>query len=382
MKELKILALVFLVSAFSFPQSTSLSITNTIHFTADISGIMGVGIGGAFDPQSDSLLVMGFDWDDTTTVVNGSRNMVNTDPFNPGIYTTTLTIQSISDTLSWKFKASPDSRFRNDGLERGPDRLYYFGPDGSSITLPTVVPRIDPKFGQLLADLDLTIYVDMTGAINRYNGLFIPLNEIHFVGIKGTEDYLGSLEGGCWCVNDTLTGDMKVLRNFSNNLWIFNTTVPAGSEIGLVEYRLSAMYSGADTINGGVNPLDNADPFGANRYLIIYDTPSIEIFTQFTQYDAVEKLEELVPTFFQLEQNYPNPFNPSTKIRYSIPENSFVTLKVFNLLGEKIETLVNGEQSAGVYEATFDASKLSSGIYFYSLQTKNFTITKKMILVR
>ena len=83
-----------------------------------------------------------------------------------------------------------------------------------------------------------------------------------------------------------------------------------------------------------------------------------------------------------LEQNYPNPFNPSTKIRYSIPEHSSVTLKVFNLLGEEIETLVNGEQSAGVYEATFDASNLSSGIYFYTLQTENFSSSKKMILIK
>ena len=85
---------------------------------------------------------------------------------------------------------------------------------------------------------------------------------------------------------------------------------------------------------------------------------------------------------FNLEQNYPNPFNPSTKIRYSIPEYSFVTLKVFNLLGEEIETLVNAEQSVGIYEATFDASNLSSGIYFYTLKTDNASFTKKMILVR
>ncbi|MBK7499803.1 MAG: T9SS type A sorting domain-containing protein [Ignavibacteriales bacterium] len=83
-----------------------------------------------------------------------------------------------------------------------------------------------------------------------------------------------------------------------------------------------------------------------------------------------------------LEQNYPNPFNPTTKIRYSIPEYSSVTLKVFNLLGEEIETLVNSEQSAGVYEATFDASNLSSGIYFYTLKTDNFSSSKKMILIK
>ena len=96
----------------------------------------------------------------------------------------------------------------------------------------------------------------------------------------------------------------------------------------------------------------------------------------------MEKIENLLPTNYQLEQNYPNPFNPSTKIRYSIPEYSFVTLKVFNLLGEEIETLVNSEQSAGVYEATFDASDLTSGVYFYTLKTNNSSFTKKMMLIR
>jgi len=96
----------------------------------------------------------------------------------------------------------------------------------------------------------------------------------------------------------------------------------------------------------------------------------------------VQEVTEDFPTKCDLEQNYPNPFNPSTKIRYSITEYSFVTLKVFTLLGEEIETLVSTEQSVGVYEATFDASRLSSGIYFCSLQTDKFKFTKKMMLLK
>ncbi len=92
---------------------------------------------------------------------------------------------------------------------------------------------------------------------------------------------------------------------------------------------------------------------------------------------------------FYLEQNYPNPFNPSTKIKYTIPsvtlsevEGSLVTLKVYDILGNEIATLVNEEKPAGSYEVEFDATGLTSGVYFYKLQSNDFSDTKKMILIR
>ena len=99
--------------------------------------------------------------------------------------------------------------------------------------------------------------------------------------------------------------------------------------------------------------------------------------------------DEFQPLAFQLEQNYPNPFNPSTKIRYSIPnvtlsgvEGSRVQLKVYDVLGNEVATLVNEEKPAGSYEVDFNASQLSSGIYLYKLTAGNFIQTRKMILVK
>ncbi|NWG27338.1 MAG: T9SS type A sorting domain-containing protein [Ignavibacteriaceae bacterium] len=91
---------------------------------------------------------------------------------------------------------------------------------------------------------------------------------------------------------------------------------------------------------------------------------------------------EDIPTDYALFQNYPNPFNPKTNIQYAISSRQFVSLKVYDVLGNEIETLVNEEKPAGKYEITFDASKLTSGIYFYQLKSKSFIETKKMILLK
>ena len=88
------------------------------------------------------------------------------------------------------------------------------------------------------------------------------------------------------------------------------------------------------------------------------------------------------PVEFALEQNYPNPFNPTTIINYSIPEASNVEMKVYDILGNEVATLVNEEKAPGNYTAVFDASSFASGIYVYSLRTNNFIQTKKMILMK
>jgi photosystem II stability/assembly factor-like uncharacterized protein len=100
------------------------------------------------------------------------------------------------------------------------------------------------------------------------------------------------------------------------------------------------------------------------------------------EFSDLVKIEILTPIEFSLSQNYPNPFNPSTTIKYQIPINGFVTLRVFNTIGEEVSTLVNEFKSAGNYEIHFDAEDLTSGIYFYRLKVDNFNSTRKMILLK
>jgi hypothetical protein len=97
------------------------------------------------------------------------------------------------------------------------------------------------------------------------------------------------------------------------------------------------------------------------------------------------KTEEVI-TDYKLFSNYPNPFNPTTVINYQIPKDNFVSLKVYNTLGQLVTELVSGNKTAGKYEVTFDASNLSSGIYFYILRVgqngTDFTKTEKMLLLK
>jgi glucuronoarabinoxylan endo-1,4-beta-xylanase len=117
----------------------------------------------------------------------------------------------------------------------------------------------------------------------------------------------------------------------------------------------------------------------------------VRAFTKYTESDFSNTVtvsisgvndQKKIPAAFALEQNYPNPFNPSTKIRYSIPKESFVSLRVFNLLGSEVATLVNGKLSAGEHEAVFDGSSLPSGMYLYRLEAGESVSTKKFVLLK
>ena len=105
-------------------------------------------------------------------------------------------------------------------------------------------------------------------------------------------------------------------------------------------------------------------------------------FDNFEWVTNVNEVSGNIPEVYGLEQNYPNPFNPNTSIQFRIPENSFVSLKIYDMLGKEVGTLLNEEKDVGMYKVNFDASNLSSGIYFYSLKAGNFVQTKKMILMK
>ncbi|HMS64356.1 MAG TPA: T9SS type A sorting domain-containing protein, partial [Ignavibacteria bacterium] len=97
---------------------------------------------------------------------------------------------------------------------------------------------------------------------------------------------------------------------------------------------------------------------------------------------GINSNNNVIPTEFELSQNYPNPFNPNTVISYAIGNEGFVLLKVFDMLGKEVMSLVNEKQNAGNYSVNFNGSNLSSGLYYYKLESGNYSGTKKMLLIK
>jgi hypothetical protein len=119
---------------------------------------------------------------------------------------------------------------------------------------------------------------------------------------------------------------------------------------------------------------------GTNSKYSVLDSVTISGTTAVAS--SVEKTGIEVPKGFILQQNYPNPFNPSTNIEYRVTKSGFVTLKVFDVLGREVATLVNGELQPGSYQATFDAAHLASGVYLYQLKAGDFIQTQRMVLAK
>jgi hypothetical protein len=160
--------------------------------------------------------------------------------------------------------------------------------------------------------------------------------------------------------------------------WSADTTVHVHNLINLttVTANLGKYYDmGWHTIYVKLEDGMKSDAYGSSLYTVTITQPATNI-------TAVKDNNDNVPSGFKLSQNYPNPFNPSTRISYQIPNAGHVTLKVYDVLGREVSTLINSEQNAGSHEVIFNGTKLSSGIYFFRLQSGNYTATNKMVLMK
>ena len=175
-----------------------------------------------------------------------------------------------------------------------------------------------------------------------------------------------NLGGGQYSVN------LNISQTTNTNPIFFTMPVQLKITIGSTDTLVTVFNNiGNQNFDIVINGLPSGLTFDPNNY-ILKDLLSIVT--------GVEN--EAVPNIFTLAQNYPNPFNPTTTISYSLPEKSFVSLVITDLLGRKVAALVNEEKPQGNYTVSFNANKLSSGIYFYTLSSGKFIKTKKMILLR
>jgi hypothetical protein len=188
-----------------------------------------------------------------------------------------------------------------------------------------------------------------------------------------------------------LNGAVTRYRNWSDTYQVLANGGRVVMSIGQPLYTGHLVMLAGFTSAG--NPIVH-DPARSNGYAYVYNKSSISHSwfdkggVGYTFYDTdsiflnVSELKNQIVEGFELFQNYPNPFNPTTNISFSIAQNNFVVLKVYDVLGNEIATLVEDELNTGNYMVEFDASKLSSGVYLYKLQTANFTKTQKMLLLK
>jgi hypothetical protein len=188
------------------------------------------------------------------------------------------------------------------------------------------------------------------------------------------------MTGGSATWDDSLQVWLSFLGNtpqdfLNSSTKLMDKYFPAGSTYGLfVDTSFSlAAYAGSDSVWVGFRYYMDLSNAG---FVVTVDDIWLGDPT------SVQQIGNNIPDKFALKQNYPNPFNPTTTIQFDLAKNTDVTLIVFNSLGQEVARVFEGYKQAGSYEADFDASKLSSGTYYYRLTTDNFVDTKKMMLIK
>ncbi|HUI29347.1 MAG TPA: T9SS type A sorting domain-containing protein [Candidatus Acidoferrales bacterium] len=200
-----------------------------------------------------------------------------------------------------------------------------------------------------------------------------------FIGTEGGGVIHSTDDGKNWEYIDTgLSGSALLV----SSILVCGQNVFAGTGAGVFSLDIddtswNAINTGFVLSSDAVYALASGD---SNLYAGLYGSVWERPFSQITA--VKQAVPPAAPLFFRLGQNYPNPFNPTTIIDYQLPSRSYVTLKVYDVLGRQVEILVNEYQSAGSHSVRFDASKLPSGVYFYRLEAGTYHETKKLLLLK
>jgi len=218
---------------------------------------------------------------------------------------------------------------------------------------------------------------------NRFVPIHLPNNYIRFnyayrfykdtLGVlaKDSLNIFGSTNNGVsWVLIKSLVATETVQRGYNSHT---NLTTSSGTE----EYTAPMNIEWATKVF--------QIPVGLNRIkFVAYSSNGNNLFIDDINNnpDGIKINSSIIPGKYSLDQNYPNPFNPSTKINFSIPRQLFVTLKIFDMLGREVAQLVNEELQTNSYSVDFNASNLPSGMYFYKLETAEFTYAKRMMLIK
>jgi hypothetical protein len=205
------------------------------------------------------------------------------------------------------------------------------------------------------------------------------VSSINTILIQGANIYIGTYGDGLWYSSDNgINWNYKGLINRNiRALSFYGSILFAGTLDG--GFYLST-NNGTNWVNDGVFQI-NAMVL-SNNYVIIAPYSGTLYKRHLQDFINIKNISLIIPNKFELYQNYPNPFNPITKIQFNVSKTSDIILKVFDLTGKEISTLINEKLNPGTYETQWNANEYSSGIYFYRLETGDYRETKRMILIK
>ncbi|MFA6978538.1 MAG: T9SS type A sorting domain-containing protein [Ignavibacteriaceae bacterium] len=345
-------------------------------------------LSGYFNPLTDTLSIRGS--------FNGwNKTFMTALPDSPDIYkVTTPAVVSLDEKISFAFFYSPGT-WEINNFDFPNERFFIVTQEvfnSGSFTYDAIgfnVPDGDPPY---FAQDPLIVFKCNTNGgkiINAPDGT--EFKTIHIAG----SNYPMQWPSSEWSDSDI----NKVMQLFDDGT---HNDAIAGDKIftnivqfpmysrRYITYRYGANW-GFETNGGGNN--NEFTSVSYHTLLMLFSKFNYEVddtfgVVRYHDFTDVERIENTIPSSFKLEQNYPNPFNPETKISWQLAVGSFVTLKVYDMLGNEVAVLVNEEQPAGTYQVSFNTQQttnnkqLSSGIYFYQLRAGDFVQTKKMILLR
>ncbi len=211
------------------------------------------------------------------------------------------------------------------------------------------------------------------------SGYDMTVDSLHlWIGAKGYKEFIGAIY---YSTHSDFSNPVKLAGDtdtLSEHPSLVDTTFK-GIKNGPAYLGLRASVPDGQKLYVRVYPYAPAGKNSSSKYMYIGDVVCYGTTTITT---AIQKSQPAIASKFSLNQNYPNPFNPTTNITYQIPEKSMVSLKVYNVLGQAVATLVHGEQARGQYNVRFDGSGLTSGVYIYRLQAGNFSQSKELMLIK